>query len=90
MEMFAEVGFRPMRMRLWKAINEKLPIDAQVLEVGVGTGKNIPYWPTSKRMTAIDLTPKMLQRAVGKAQTHNRQAQFEIGDAQTLQFVFSP
>jgi ubiquinone/menaquinone biosynthesis C-methylase UbiE len=39
----------------------------QVLEVGVGTGKNIPYYPPDVKMTAIDFSPKMLERAKKKA-----------------------
>lgn len=33
------------------------------MEVGVGTGKNIPYYPPDVKITAIDFSPKMLQRA---------------------------
>ncbi|MBW1643749.1 MAG: class I SAM-dependent methyltransferase, partial [Deltaproteobacteria bacterium] len=32
----------------------------QVLEVGVGTGKNLPYYPRDIKVTAIDLSPRML------------------------------
>lgn len=86
LETLAEIGFRPMRERLWMAIERRLPINAQVLEVGVGTGKNIPYWPVGKRITAIDLTPKMLQQAAKKAKALDRQAELEIDDAQALSF----
>lgn len=30
------------------------------LEVGVGTGKNLTYYPADVRITAIDLSPRML------------------------------
>lgn len=34
-----------------------------VLEVGVGTGKNFPYYPQGCKLTAIDFSPKMLEIA---------------------------
>jgi ubiquinone/menaquinone biosynthesis C-methylase UbiE len=35
----------------------------EVLEVGVGTGRNFPYHEKKMHVTAIDLSPKMLRRA---------------------------
>ena len=35
----------------------------RVLEVGVGTGKNFPYYPPDVHVTAIDLSPRMLEQA---------------------------
>lgn len=34
-----------------------------ILEAGVGTGRNFPYYPPSSRVAAIDLSPAMLARA---------------------------
>jgi phosphatidylethanolamine/phosphatidyl-N-methylethanolamine N-methyltransferase len=38
----------------------------RVLEAGVGTGKNLPYYSSGLSITAIDLSPKMLARAQHK------------------------
>ena len=38
-----------------------------MLEVGVGTGKNMPFWPREVEMTALDLTPGMLEQAQQRA-----------------------
>jgi len=38
-----------------------------VLEVGVGTGKNMPYYPAGIRVTAVDLSGQMLSRARRRA-----------------------
>lgn len=36
---------------------------AQALEVGIGTGKNMPYHPGSLKIAGIDISPRMLKRA---------------------------
>jgi ubiquinone/menaquinone biosynthesis C-methylase UbiE len=83
-ETFAETSFKPMRKRLCGEIDQRLPIGARVLEVGVGTGKNIPYWPENKLMTAVDLTPEMLKQAIKKAQALDKQSKIEVDDVQAL------
>lgn len=39
------------------------PDDRDVLEVGVGTGISLPDYPADARVTGIDLSPDMLERA---------------------------
>jgi SAM-dependent methyltransferase len=38
-----------------------------VLEVAIGTGRNLPYYPRDRRLTGIDLTPAMLTLARDRA-----------------------
>lgn len=38
-----------------------------VLEVGVGTGKNIPFYPPGLKITAVDLSERMLAKARERA-----------------------
>lgn len=38
----------------------------QVLEAGVGTGKNLPNYPPGLEITAIDISPRMLERSRNK------------------------
>ncbi len=50
--------FKRWRNELWDQIT-----GPQVLEIGVGTGKNIPYYPEKIELTGIDLSPGMLKQA---------------------------
>jgi ubiquinone/menaquinone biosynthesis C-methylase UbiE len=58
-----------------------------VLEIGVGTGKNIPYYPEGVHVTAIDLSPGMLKRARRAAERQpEKQVTLREMDAQALDF----
>ena len=81
MEGLAESRYRPWREKLWKLVR-----GTRVLEVGVGTGKNMPFWPKGIRMTAIDLTPGMLEFAHRRAKALGLNADIRLGDAQWLDF----
>jgi len=60
----------------------------KVLEVGVGTGKNLPYYPQSCEVAGIDFTPEMLQVANEKlaSLTHNSVTLMEM-DAEKMTFA---
>jgi len=74
--------FRRLRRRLWAAVPP-----GRVLEVGVGTGKNMPYYPQGSTVTAIDLSPRMLARARAKARRDGVNVQLIEMDAQALRFA---
>lgn len=57
------------------------------LEVGVGTGKNLPYHPQGVKVTAIDISSRMLQRARRRAQTLGIDVSLMQADAQRLPFA---
>ena len=81
-EWLMEGRFRPWREKLWQFV-----CGPQVLEIGVGTGKNMEFWPLNCQITAIDLTPGMLDIARQRAKSVNRQdANLRLGDVQSLQF----
>lgn len=41
-------------------------LKGNILEVGVGTGSNLPYYPANVHVTGIDFSPKMLSKAYKK------------------------
>lgn len=57
-----------------------------LLEVGVGTGKNMPYYPPGTTVTAVDISPKMLSRAAKRAARVGREVHLGRMDAQALEF----
>ena len=57
------------------------------LEVGVGTGKNLAYYPQNMHITAIDLSPRMLARAHKRANKLNLQVDLREMDVQYLDFA---
>jgi ubiquinone/menaquinone biosynthesis C-methylase UbiE len=56
-----------------------------VLEVAIGSGRNLPLYPKSIRLTGIDFSPEMLQLARRRAQELGRQIDLRLGDAQALE-----
>ncbi len=81
MERFAERRYSEWRPRLWSMVQ-----GPKVLEVGVGTGKNMPYYPAGVQITAVDLTPGMLEYAQKRAAELNVNVDLQLGDAQQLDF----
>ncbi|HJY87582.1 MAG TPA: class I SAM-dependent methyltransferase [Candidatus Acidoferrales bacterium] len=58
----------------------------KVLEIAVGTGKNLPYYPRNCHLTAVDLSPARLQLAQERAMRLKLDVDFLIMDAQALAF----
>jgi ubiquinone/menaquinone biosynthesis C-methylase UbiE len=82
MEAFAErAAFGVWRRHLWAAVPA-----GRVLEVGVGTGKNLSFYPAGAQMTAIDLSDRMLARARQRAAALGVRVDLRLMDAQHLEF----
>ena len=73
--------YTPWRKRLWAGVK-----GPAVLEVGVGTGKNMPYYPHDAHITAIDLSERMLSLAQRRARRMGLSVDLRQMDAQALDF----
>jgi ubiquinone/menaquinone biosynthesis C-methylase UbiE len=84
MEGMAERRYLPWRTKLWSQVP-----GLHVLEVGVGTGKNMPFYPAGIAITGVDLTPGMLQRAQKQASDLRLESRVKLylGDVQQLDFA---
>ncbi len=75
-------SFAKWREMLWRRVEGE-----QILEIGVGTGKNFPYYPAEAEITAVDFSARMLQRARRKAERETVAVRLEQMDVQHLQFA---
>ena len=57
-----------------------------VLEIAVGTGRNLPLYAAGTTLTAIELSPEMLRIARERAREARVVAELREGDAQHLDF----
>jgi ubiquinone/menaquinone biosynthesis C-methylase UbiE len=57
-----------------------------VLEVAVGTGRNLAHYPDAVTLTGIDLSPAMLEIARRRAAELGVDIDLRVGDAQALEF----
>ena len=78
----------PMEMisaRTWR--RELLSrVHGRVLEVGIGTGKNLPYYPRDVDLTGIDISPRMLARAKRRAESLGISCRLIVMDAERMTF----
>jgi len=81
MQAMGERRQRPWRQRLWSLVE-----GPRVLEVGVGTGMNMEFYRPELLVTAVDLTPAMLERARKRARTLGLAVDLHLGDVQALEF----
>lgn len=57
-----------------------------VLEIAIGTGRNLPHYPAGVRLTGVDVSPKMLGIARQRADDIGMDVDLRAGDAQMLDF----
>jgi ubiquinone/menaquinone biosynthesis C-methylase UbiE len=60
--------------------------EGEVLEIAVGTGRNLPHYPAGARVTGIEFSPAMLDLACARAAQVMPTADLRLGDAQRLEF----
>lgn len=75
------------RQNLWQKVENKIDKSGmRLLEAGVGSGKNIEYYPDDLEIYAIDFSPKMLKEAEKKARKNNKEVKLLEMDIQNLDF----
>lgn len=82
-----ELPAERMRFKAWR---NRLPgkiKGPRALEVGVGTGKNMPYYPPGVFVTAIDFSPRMLAKAKRRARRTGTAVDLQQMDIQQLDFA---
>lgn len=80
-ETLSERSFKPLREKLWSQAR------GEILEVGVGTGKNFSYHPRNVHVIGIDLADQMLARARSRARQLDASVELAEGDVQQLEFA---
>jgi ubiquinone/menaquinone biosynthesis C-methylase UbiE len=68
--------------RRWVCVQAR----GDTLELAVGTGRNLPFYPPEARLTGIELSPAMLALARRRAQDVGPDADLRLGDARALDF----
>jgi len=74
------LGVSKLRRRLLRQAS------GRILEIAVGTGKNLRYYPQGCRITAVDVSKAMLDVARRHADELSLSVSFLLADAETLPF----
>jgi len=80
-ELVERAVFQRWRRELWSRVRP-----AKMLEVGVGSGRNLAHYPPGARVTAIDINVSRLTRARQRAERLHLDVDLWRMDAQHLEF----
>lgn len=78
-----------MEQMAFKSIRKKVigALSGQILEIGVGSGKNLPYYRSSAQVVGIDISPQMLRKAREKVSAfHGEYLELKRMNAEQLMF----
>lgn len=73
----------------WKPFKERLfsNMDGKILFLALGTGLDIPTFPPGKDITAIDISPKMLEQARERIESYDGKLHAEVMDVHEMRFA---
>ncbi len=74
------------RYSKWRPLLWSRAEGTHILEVGVGTGKNFPYYLPDAEITAVDFSDRMLKRAKDRASQQKVKVRLQRMDVQNLEF----
>jgi ubiquinone/menaquinone biosynthesis C-methylase UbiE len=83
---FFELPMELLFFKRWRRLAISRLKSGRVLEVGVGTGKNLPYYDSSFEIYGIDISEKMLLKAKKRAKRLNISLKIYKMDVQNLEF----
>lgn len=81
-ELRERYGLQRFRRALWSRIHAR-----QILEVGVGAGANMLYYPEASNVTGVDLNPQKLEQAMLCAVVLESPVDLQLMDAERLAFA---
>jgi ubiquinone/menaquinone biosynthesis C-methylase UbiE len=81
-----EAPIESLRFARWRARLRVKICGPKALEVGVGTGKNMDFYPSGVNLTGIDLSPRMLDKARKRAATLGLEVGLKEMDVEELGF----
>ena len=61
-------------------------VEGRILDVACGTGENFPFYSSDSDITAIDLSPAMVQAARQRAEQLGLNVELRVMDAESLEF----
>ena len=76
-----EKRWEPFKRELFSAMN-----GGRILFLAIGTGLDIPFWPSGQTITGIDISPKMLEVAQARADAYDGQLELAVADVHDLEY----
>ncbi|MBI4239169.1 MAG: class I SAM-dependent methyltransferase [Deltaproteobacteria bacterium] len=77
---FERFRYRTIRRQIWEGLS------GRILDAGVGTGCNIPFYPANAHVVGIDLSQGMLTKAKKKASVLGKAVELKKGNVYQLPF----
>ena len=73
----------------WKPFKTKLfsNMQGKILFLALGTGLDIPFFPTGQDITAIDISPKMLEEAQERIAAYDGSISVEVMDVHAMPYA---
>ena len=84
-----EAGMERTRYRRWRELLWKKVAAGLVLEVGIGTGHNLPHHPPGSRIFGVDLSGRMLAKAMSR-RGGSRAAHLSFSQMDAQELAFAP
>jgi SAM-dependent methyltransferase/predicted ester cyclase len=60
--------------------------EGEVLELAVGTARNLPFYSADVKLTGVELSPEMAELGRARAEDLGREIEMQVGDAEALDF----